>query len=721
MQPRQIDQRTLWIRSGTPLSTESLLFDREAAIKLTAMPSIPFEIIEGESVMQLRMKIEADTRIFGLGVNLRGMDKRGGLYESFCTDDPVHTPGKKSLYGAHNFILVSGQSPCGLFIDFPGKVVFDVGFTYRDEIMITINGTDVDLYIFQNGSLKELTAAFRNLMGETYAPPKWAFGFQQSRWSYQNRQEVEMVASSFEKHRIPCDAIYLDIDYMEQYKIFTIDESRFPDFEGFVTNLKKRGFRLIPIIDPGVKIEKNYSVYEEGITQGYFCRDEEQEIFTAAVWPGTVHFPDFLNAEARRWFGLKYRFLTDLGIEGFWNDMNEPSIFYTKDRLKAALSVAKDSEEMNLDIHTFFQLTDTFKNLFNHPDDYRKMIHDINGTVTNHETVHNLYGFNMTKAAAEGLREIDPDKRFLLFSRSSAIGMGRFGGIWTGDNHSWWEHILLSIQMMPAINQCGFLYTGADTGGFGGNANAQLVIRWSQFSLFTPLFRNHSAMNTRHQEPYAFEADTTEIMRKVIELRYALIPYLYSEFMKAVRTNGLYFMPLCFEYSDEASGWTDDQLLIGESVMAAPVYKENASGRYVYLPEQMLLWKAVRHDEIKLQVMDAGHHFIKFALDETPLFIRKNRMLVLGKPAMNVEEMDLSVLTVIAFVEDWAVYDYYDDDGASNDFQKGVFSELHFGVKRKETGFDVTVENRGNPTVKTLRFIIMNTEGGQESFEVKVD
>jgi alpha-glucosidase len=618
------------------------------------------------------------------------------------------------------FCLVDAPEPFGLFIDFPGKVVFDIGFSEHDQIIITITGSDVDLYHFTNGTLKELTLAFRRLMGETYVPPKWAFGFQQSRWSYKTRQEIETVAGGFLKHQIPCDAIYLDIDYMERYKDFTIDDRAFPHFPQLVEEMKEQGFRLIPIIDAGVRIEDGYTVYEEGIEKGFFCFNSKEEPFVAAVWPGKVHYPDFQNPEARRWFGLQYKVLTDMGIDGFWNDMNEPSIFYTEDRLKDAIRLAKDSEEQNLDIDTFFHLTDTFKTLFNHPADYQKFNHQVNGELMNHAKIHNLYGFNMTRAAAEGLQEIDPDRRFLLFSRASTVGQGRFAGIWTGDNHSWWEHILLNLQMMPAINQCGILYTGADTGGFSDDANAQLVIRWSQFSLFAPLFRNHAALNTRNQEPYAFDDKTTQTMRNVIRLRYALIPYLYSEYMKAARNNGLYFLPLCFEYKDEQSALTDDQILVGGSLMSAPVYRENARGRYVYLPEPMLLWRAVSVEEGDMEVMSAGHHYMPVELVETPIFIRQNRMLVMGKPAMNVENMDLSILTVLVFIDDQAEYVYYDDDGISRGYQRGAFSEIHLKVVRHGGEYDILVDNRGNEQVKNLRMILVDPEGRREEREIAV-
>jgi alpha-glucosidase len=717
----QVNKHCLWLRYGHPVATESLAFDTHNTEELQTVPSLPVEIETKENKLRISYVMNENTKVLGLGENVRGMNKRGGLYESYCTDDPIHTPNKKSLYGAHNFLLLSGEATFGLFIDYPGKITYDIGYTVHDEMHITVNDVHADLYLFQHGTLKELALSFRSLMGNSYAAPKWAFGYQQSRWSYRTKEEVDQILRGFEVNDIPCDTIYLDIDYMDNFKDFTVDEHKFPKFEEYVRKLKNRGIRLIPIIDAGVKIEQGYEVYEEGVKNQYFCLNSQQEPFVAAVWPGKVHFPDFLNPQVRHWFGLKYKKLVDMGIEGFWNDMNEPSIFYTEDRLQHTIDMAKNSEGENLDIHSFFGLTNAFQSLFNHPDDHQKFYHQMEGMLINHKSVHNLYGYNMTRSAAEGLKEIDPDRRFLLFSRASTVGQGRYAGIWTGDNHSWWEHILLSLQMMPAINQCGILYTGADTGGFSGDANGQLLVRWSQFSLFTPLFRNHAALNTRAQEPFAFDAKITRIMRNIINLRYTLIPYLYSEYMKAVIHHHVYFMPLCFEYEDVFSSEIEDQLLVGESLMIAPVYQENAKGRYVYVPEDMLMWKAVTDKIETTEIVKKGIHYVALTLEETPIFIRKNSLLILSKPAMNVDSMDLAELTVLGYVTDEAKYVYYDDDGVTRNYEKGNYSETVIRVVNQNNQFTVTINNRGNNTLRKLHLILIGPDGRREEQELVID
>jgi alpha-glucosidase len=707
MRVYKIDDYVLKYRIGHPFETEAVIRDGEEIEKNT----MDYFKISQATKLRLTYKMNTDDIVLGLGENQRGINKRGGIYESYCTDDPNHTPDKKSLYGAHNFLIVDGAETFGVFIDYPGRVTFDVGFTHKDYLEIIVDDNNLDIYIINGNNLKEIVKSFLKLVGQCYVPPKWAFGYQQCRWSYEDAAEVENIADSFIKNDIPCDAIYLDIDYMEDFKDFTISHERFPNFKAFVEKMKKKGFRLIPIIDAGVKIEKGYDVYEEGVANDFFCVDQDGKPFVGAVWPGRVHFPDFLNPEARKWFGLKYKTLLDCGIEGFWNDMNEPAIFYTDRGLNKAIKKAKKSEDENLNIYSFFELKDTFIKISNNLEDYKSFYHKVKGELVNHDKVHNLYGYNMTRAAAEGFEKIKPNKRVLIFSRSSYIGMHRYSGIWTGDNHSWWDHILLNIKMMPSLNMCGFLYSGADTGGFNGDANAELVTRWTQFSIFTPLFRNHSAMGTRNQEPFAFDEESKEIMKRAIELRYAIIPYIYSEYMKAVINWEVYFAPLVFEYDDEMSRKTEDQLLVGDSIMISPIYQENVTGRYVWVPEDMLLWKVKKYSDREYEIVKKGHRYLNVEIKEIPVFIRKNKMLILGKHAKNVESIDNRQLDIIAFIEDKTSYIYYDDDGKTYDFKKGKYSEIAIEIEKADGEFKINIDNRGNEKVQRLNFEIIDVDG----------
>lgn len=664
-------------RIGNPIPTDSVVVDMEI---MTG--KIPFLTIN-ETEKTLSMKLEKTDRVYGLGETVRGMNKRGWTYTSNNSDDPVHTEDKRSLYASQNFILITSvDSSCslGIYVDTPGKVTFDIGYTKLDELKISFEDLDADLYFIEGKSPLETVSAFRHMIGRSYIPPRWAFGFGQSRWGYKNESDIRRVADEYAKAGIPIDMIYMDIDYMERFKDFTVDEEAFPEFPAFVNEMRENGIHLIPIIDAGVKIEEGYDVYEEGVKGDYFCKKENGENLVAAVWPGQVHFPDFLKDSAREWFGNKYKVLMDQGIDGFWNDMNEPAIFYTEDHLAEVFEKLDDYKGKNLDIWSFFKFKDLVGSIANNAEDYRRFYHEYKGQKIRHDKVHNLYGYNMTKAAGEAFERLCPNKRILMFSRSSYIGMHRYGGVWCGDNQSWWSHLLLNIQQMPALSMCGFLYSGADIGGFGADTTEDLLLRWTAFGIFTPLFRNHSALGTREQEMYQFPS--CDIFKNLVELRYALIPYLYSEFMKAVLEEKMLFKPLGFEYLDERSAEVEDQLLLGDSLMLAPVYKQNASGRMVYLPEDMKMVRFRAWNDYDEEVLTQGDHYVKAGLDEVLVFIRKGKVLLLadiersrnannnsnvsaaysGLRSGDVSVTDLKYICYEAAAED---YRLYTDDGIS--------------------------------------------------------
>ena len=642
---------------GEPIETDSVVLN----IPVEAGEIPGFVLDPGAKTIRHRM--DSEDVIYGLGETVRGMNKRNWLYISNNTDDYMHTEGKHSLYASQNFILVfSPRASFGLYVDTPGRVTFDLGYTDPDVLEIRLDDFDANLYLVQDLTLPGIAHEFRQLVGRSYIPPKWAFGFGQSRWSYRTEKEVEEVADRYQKEGIPLDSIYLDIDYMDHYKDFTVDEQAFPDFADFCAKMKKRGIHLVPIIDAGVKMEDGYDICEEGRKSDYFVKDEDGNDLVAAVWPGKAHFPDFMKPETRKWFGEHYRFLLDQGVDGFWNDMNEPAIFYTEKHLNEVFRRIDELKGENLDIDSFSELTSLVGGLSNNPEDYRSFYHRYKGKSYRHDKLHNLYGYLMTRAAGEAFRTLCPDRRILLFSRSSYIGMHRYGGVWTGDNRSWWEHLLLSMQQMAGLNLCGFLYSGSDMGGFGDDTTEDLMMRWLEMALFTPLYRNHNAKGNRFQELSAFAHP--ERFRPIIELRYALLPYIYSEFMKAALRDGMYMMPLAFQWPDDRRAVeTEDQLLVGESVMIAPVYRQNASGRYVYLPEDMMLLRMRSwndYDEIQLS---EGDHYVKAELGEVLIFIRKGHVLPLCHPAANTAALDYSTIRYICNGGCPEDYELYNDDG----------------------------------------------------------
>lgn len=704
-------------RYGSPFPTEGAVLD----IPLSAGAPVPFDLTVSAAHTTLRCNLADSDLVLGLGQAVGPQNRRGRIYENWCSDEPNHTPEVKSLYGAHPFLIVEGEAPFLMWLDFPGYIRFDVGHTVRTCLEITLSGCDFDLWIIEGASLAELVRTFRKVIGKPYIPPKWGLGYQQCRWSYEDREQVREVARQFEAHDLPLDAIYLDIDYMADYKDFTVDAEAFPEMERFVKEMKEKGLQLVPIIDAGVKIEKGYPVYEEGVQKGFFCTDAAGKPFVAAVWPGRVHFPDFLNPEARRWFGDWYRVLLAMGFEGFWNDMNEPAIFYTDEGLEAALDLAAECRGKNLDIYSFFNLKRTFENVNNRRADYQAMYHQVDGRRVCHEAVHNLYGMNMTRAAAEGFADYHPGKRVLMFSRASAIGAHRWGGIWTGDNHAWWEHLHLNVRMMPALNFCGYLYSGADTGGFAGDTSPELLIRWFQFSLFTPLFRNHAAMDTRRQEPYAYNEETLAIVRNILGLRYALIPWLYSETLKAADADQPLFKPLVWDYKDSRSREVDDQLLLGDALMVAPVIQPGVRGRLVRLPESMALWKASNWKDQQWTLCPEGDHYIELALGETPIFLRPDAVLVTAVPADRVAGISVKQLTATVFLKRQAECILLDDDGITLPREKAQPSELHLKAFRKDGALQLEAIQTGFRRVEEIHWVIIEEDGAVAKYNTPVD
>lgn len=643
---------------GTPFPTEAVI---EKIPSESGIPPVGnFSIQQGFS---FSYKMDEKDIVYGLGEANRGINKRGYRYISNCSDVPNQTEDLVSLYGAHNFILIDGKETFALFLDYPSKMTFDIGYTRQDVLTICCERADLDVYLIEGDNAYDIVKQFRKIIGRSYLPPRFAFGFGQSRWGYKTAEDFRTVVRKHQEAHIPMDMLYMDIDYMQDYKDFTVNEENFPDFPAFVEEMRAQQIHLIPIIDAGVKIEDGYDIYEEGKKNGYFCKRANGTDFEAAVWPGLTHFPDFLNPKARTWFGGNYGRLLAAGIDGFWNDMNEPAIFYSREGVQKfkdfyeAEAAKKEAEDFPA-----FQLSDQAAGLANRAEDYGSFYHQAGGKKICHKDVHNLYGYYMTRAAGEAFEELSPEKRILMFSRSSYIGMHRYGGIWTGDNKSWWQHLLLNLKMLPSLNMCGFLYVGADLGGFGADTTRDLLLRWLALGVFTPLMRNHSAIGTRQQECYQFEK--IEDFRHIIRVRYRLIPYLYSEYMKAALHDEMMFKPLAFEYpEDRMARLVEDQLMLGNEIMIAPVYTQNAEGRYVYLPEEMKFIKFLPDGGIFEEILEQGHHYVGIALNEVPLFIRKDRCIPVVEAAESVEKLAMDTMEMLGYPK--AAYDLYEDDGIS--------------------------------------------------------
>ncbi len=676
------------LRFGKPIETDAVILEPWEPCKKHPFDS-NIHIDRTESSVRLEISLNDDDIVLGLGEQLGPLNKRGRRYRAWCVDEPHHNPDKDALYSSHPVIYICGENNLGLFVDYPSQVDFDIGFTRRDLLTIDIPSEAFDLFLWQADSIPDCAAEYIRLTGPSYVPPKWAFGFHQSRWSYPDEKTIREIAGKYREHGIPIDVIHMDIDYMDGYRVFTVSDERFPNLPKLVDELKEQGIRLVAIIDPGVKIDPDYEVYREGVENGYFCTDEDGRPFRVMVWPGWTHLPDFHNEKTRQWWAAHVEKLLESGIEGIWCDMNEPAMFCTDKSLQRIReSLPKLHTPDDLKPQDIFSMRWNCEDIQNYTENFKAMFHrDDNGNRVNHWDIHNLYGYGMIKATSQAIGE---DK--FLFSRSSYSGMHRISGIWTGDNSSRWEHLLLQIRMIQNLNLCGFLFCGADVGGFNDNVSPELLIRWTQLGVMTPFFRNHSAAGTRVQEPWQFDDETLGILRDTIRFRYALLPYLHSEFLKAAAYGEPLFRSLAYHYDDASLAEFEDQYFIGESLMVAPIHNQNGRGRYVYLPEGNWLMLTVRKwDDFDAEILQEGHHFVEAELDEMLLFVPQDHLIALTEPQMSTQH-EVEKITVVGLLATTATLELWREDGEST-LQLGEEAQVEGFLQDWEIDFQVFEES----------------------------
>jgi alpha-glucosidase len=489
-------------------------------------------------------------RFFACGERTAGLEKTGSRQVFWNIDPPQgHTAAQHNLYTSIPFVLsLQGGRARGLLLDNTGRVEIDLAWSDPERVVFEAATGDLRLYVFEGPTPRDVLDRYTALTGRTPMPPLWALGNQQSRWSYMDADEVRAVAAEFRARGIPCDAVYLDIDYMDGYRVFTWDLERFPDPAGLIASLADDGFRVVTIIDPGVKTD--YDVYHDGHARGFFCLTHEGDEYHNAVWPGMCAFPDFSNPAVREWWGSMHSAVLDAGVAGVWCDMNEPALFVPRQSTM--------------------------------PGD---VVHPGGGRPRLHAEVHNAYGQWMAEATRAGLAALRPERRPFVISRAGYAGLQRHALQWTGDNSSWWEHLWMSMPQLQNMGLSGIAWSGVDIGGFFGDCDGELLARWTEFGVFQPFCRNHSAMGTRHQEPWAFGEPWESICREMLLLRMRLLPYLYTLFDECHRTGAPVLRPLLFEFPDDETTYTaDDEFLLGPSLLVAPISRPGIEHRHVYLP-----------------------------------------------------------------------------------------------------------------------------------------
>jgi alpha-glucosidase len=636
-----------------------------------------------------RKRIQPDEHFYGLGERTVALDRRGRTYGTWHTDPQDYQLGQDPIYMCMPVLLglhSQGRHGYAIFFDNTFRGQFDLGATDPDVASFGAEGGELCYYFLYGPALTTVVERYTELTGRMQLPPLWALGYHQCRWSYYPEARVRKLAADFRNvHRVPCDCIHLDIHYMDGYRCFTWDVERFPDPAGLIADLHEQGFKVITMIDPGIKADHGYEVCKSGLEQDVFCKlPDGKTVFKGPVWPGDCYFPDFTNPRVRAWWGDLYKVLTDAGVDAVWNDMNEPVVFGP--------------------------LGTTFPDLVRH---------DMEGRGGDHVEAHNIYGMQMARATVEGLKRLRPDERTVCITRSGWAGIQRYAMSWTGDNESNWDSLWLTMPMLMNLGLCGLANTGPDTGGFAGFATGELFTRWLQMGVFLPFLRAHTKINSPDQEPWSWGEPYLSINRRFIELRYRLLPYLYTTFWQCAQTGLPILRPLLLAFQgDEATHTLDDQFLCGDAFLVAPVIEEGVTQRTVYLPAGM--WYDFWTDE---SLNGPASVEVEAPLERLPLFVRAGSVVPAGAPMQYVGERPVDTLALHVYPGD-GESQLYEDDGHTWAFQDGDYRLSRFTLSTGGTPssrLDLYRQTEGRYRSETRGFEVIIHGVGQLPGTVSAD
>lgn len=597
--------------------------------------------------------LQPGEKFIGLGEKTGNLDRRGEAYINWNTDNPNYDNSTDPIYASIPFYIgIQNGLNYGIFLDNSYRTIFNFGASNDRFSFFSADDGEMDYYFIWHEKVADIIKSYTWLTGRMEMPPLWALGYQQCRWSYTPDTEVLDVAAGFRQKKIPADVIYLDIDYMDAYKIFTWHPENFSNPDKLLADLDKLNFKTAVIVDPGIKVEEGYSAYDEGIAYKHFVKYPNGQPWTAQVWPGWCHFPDFTNQDARTWWGEKFMGYVNLGVSGFWNDMNE--------------------------IATWGQQPPSLIEF------------DWEGNKTTYRQAKNVYGMLMAKSTFEGTKKLMNGLRPLIITRAGFAGLQRYTAIWTGDNQATNEHMLLGVRLVNSLGLSGVSFTGSDVGGFGGNATPDLFARWIQIGAFTPFFRGHTAINTASAEPWIFGEQTERISRNYIQLRYNLLPYVYTNMRESTISGLPMNRSLAIDYTtDEKVFWRiyQNQYLFGPSMLIVPVESDKFITQ-AYLPKGG--WYDFYTDEYF-----SGEQEIKTdcPLDKLPVFIRAGSMIPMQSAIQYTGEMPSDTLMVHlyrSFETNDLTWNYYEDDGTTYQFEDGSFylSEMKYKPAIKEVTFE---------------------------------
>ncbi len=627
----------------------------------------------GGDIVKMSKVCQPSEAFYGLGDKPTDLNIKNKRFVNWGTDNYGYNKNSDPLYknipvyyGLHEGIGF------GIFFDNSFKSFFDFGSERNNAISFWAEGGEMNYYFIGGPSLLDACKRYTRLTGTPDMPPLWSLGFQQCKWSYYPESQVREIADTMRKWEIPCDAIYLDIDYMDGFRCFTWDKEKFPDPKGLVKDLKNQGFKTMVIIDPGIKIDKDYWVFKEGLEKGYFCRRPDGPFVNGKVWPGECYFPDFTNPDVREWWaGLYKELVEEIGVAGVWNDMNEPALFEV------------ESKTFPLDV-----------------------LHDHDGHLCSHRKAHNVYGMMMARATAEGVKQFAGGKRSLIITRSGYAGMQRYSSVWTGDNIASVEHLWLASTQAQRLSISGVSFCGSDIGGFINQPNGELFVRWIQLGIFHPFCRVHSSGDHGDQEPWSFGEKYTVLFKEAVELRYRLLPYIYTAFYQYHKEGDPMLKPLVFfDQKDTNNINKDHEFICGNDILVAPVLNKTGQRRNLYLPEGT--WYSYWDNEV---YQGAENYAPLYDLKTFPLFVQAGTVLPLYPVMQYVDEKIIDEVTLNVYYKngEYSSY-YYEDDHEGYGYENNDFRLAHFKLKGAGDYLELNQEIEGtfqvNLKTYRLRFI----------------
>jgi len=590
--------------------------------------------------------IQPEENFYGLGDKASDFNLKGRSFSLWSTDAYAFERNTDPLYRNVPFYIgLCKNVAYGIFFDNTYRSFFDFGSNGQNRVLFGADGGEMNYYYIHGPHMMDVVKRYSNLTGTHPMPPVWSLGFHQCRWSYYPDKKVKDIAQTFRDKKIPCDAIYLDIDYLDGYRCFTWNKEYFPNPKKMIAELLADGFKTVVIVDPGIKIDKDYFVFREGKQHGYFCRRGDDYFMEGPVWPGRCQFPDFTNPAVRDWWGELFKDFMDYGIAGIWTDMNEPSVF---------------------GMGTF-------------PNDVRHYYEGLRGS---HRKAHNVYGMQMARATYEGLKKVQKNKRPFTITRSSYAGGQRYASFWTGDNIATWDHLKLASIQCQRMAISGMSFVGSDIGGFTGEPDGELFTRWIQLGAFTPFMRAHSAGDTADREPWSFGEPYESICRKFIELRYKLLPYFYSAFWENHKFGFPILRPIVMV---EQEVWNNffrqDEFTFGDKILVCPVLEPGVTGRMLYLP----LGKWYYYWDNTIFEGGEKDFWIDTTLDTMPIFVKAGSVIPEYPLMQYVGEIPIDELVLNIYFADYKVNSFiYEDHGDTFAYEQEIYTEKKFVVEGSE-------------------------------------